>query len=131
MRLHYLPVGGTLKPALDIVATHAGQRLSIRAIVDSGADFCVFDLEIATELNIAIDRSAGVNVRGIGGQIVVYPGQLDIELRGRNLPLRVFFAPNLPMNLLGRDNFFHYFVVQFDEINHELKLLTRRRSQSS
>ena len=103
----------------------------MRAIVDSGGDFCVFDLEIAAQLNIAIDRSAGVNVRGIGGQIIVYPGQLDIELRGRILPLRAFFAPNLPMNLLGRDNFFHHFIVQFDEINHELKLLTRRGSQSN
>ena len=130
MRFRYLPIGGSLKPALDVVAICGDQRLATRAIVDSGADFSVFDIQIADHLGIPIDRSAGLTVRGVGGQAVVYPGHLDIELRRHQLNLNVFFATNLPINLLGRDDFFHHFVVQFDEIKHELQLIARRTSSA-
>lgn len=121
-----IPVGGSLKPALDLVASHAGRRLATRAIVDSGADFCLFDLDIATQLGVPLDQSAATAITGIGGQLVVCPGPLDIELRGHLLHLRVYFAPNLPINLLGRDNFFHHYIVRFDELNRELTLSSRR-----
>lgn len=52
---------------------------------------------------------------------------MDVAIARRRLRLQMFFAPNLPINLLGRDNFFHYSRVGFDELNHELELRFRRK----
>ena len=41
----------------------------------------------------------------------------------------MIFAPSFSPNLLGRDNFFHFFRVGFDELNHELELRYRREQR--
>ena len=58
--------------------------------------------------------------------IVANGAWLDVVVAKRRLRVPTFFAPNLPINLLGRDNFFHHFRVGFDELNHELELRFRR-----
>lgn len=122
MRLSYLKFGGSLMPVVDIAVVYRKRRLATRALIDSGADVCVFDLELATHLGVRLNRLASKTVGGIGGEIVAHPGNVTIVLGDQVIPLRIYFAPNLPVNLLGRSDFFHHFLVLFDERHHQLEL---------
>ena len=127
MKLAYLPhYGGVLKPFVEVVIL--GQRpFPTRALVDSGADYCLFDLSLAQAAGIAVDLTSPRPLRGLGGSIQAYPGELTIEVARRRVLLRSLFAQDFSPNLLGRDNFFHHFRVCFDELNHELELRYRRK----
>ncbi|HEY4687809.1 MAG TPA: retropepsin-like aspartic protease [Anaerolineae bacterium] len=130
MRLPYLPVGGALKPLVQV--TLISQRpLITRALVDSGADFSIFDLSILAYLGTPLDPGLQRRVTGIGGTITAHGTWIDAIIGRHRLHLLMFFAPNLPMNLLGRDNFFHYFRVSFDEVRHEVDLRYRRQRPTS
>ncbi len=128
MRLRYLPLRGILKPIVGVTVLGA-RAANARALVDSGADFSLFDATIAAYAGIEFDPRLRHRVSGIGGTITVDGAWVDTIVTKRRLRLLMFFAPNLPVNLLGRDNFFHFFRVGFDELNHELELRYRRRSR--
>jgi hypothetical protein len=122
MRLSYLQFGGSLMPVVDIAVAYRKRRLTTRALIDSGADVCVFDREIATHLGVRLNEAASKTVGGIGGEIVAYPGNVNVEIGDQVIALRIYFAPDLPVNLLGRSDFFHHFLVLFDERHHRLEL---------
>ena len=125
MKLPYLPLWQTLKPLVPVSILGA-RPLTIRALVDSGADFSIFDLSVANYIGVRFDPQLQRQFAGIGGMIVANGAWLEAIVAKRHLRLLAFFAPNLPINLLGRDNFFHYFRVCFDELNHEFELRFRR-----
>ena len=126
MKPAYLPhYGGVLKPFVEIVIL--GQHLfPTRALVDSGADYCLFDLALAQAAGVAVDLNSPRSLRGLGGSLQAYPSVMTVEVARRRVTLRSLFAPSFSPNLLGRDNFFHYFRVGFDELSHELELRFRR-----
>lgn len=126
MRLPYLPLRGILKPVVEVNVLGPKPAI-IRALVDSGADFSIFDASVAAYAGIEFDSQPRRTFTGVGGAIVADGASIDVEIARRRLRLSVYFAPNMPANLLGRDNFLHYFHVCFDELNRELELRYRRK----
>ena len=122
MRLSYLPVQGSLMPVVDIALWYRKRRLNTRALVDSGAAVSVFDIEMAQHLGVRLNQAAGETIEGIGGKATAYPGNVSIEIGDQSFPLRVYFAAGVPINLLGRSDFFQHFLVLFDEPHHQLEL---------
>ncbi len=45
----------------------------------------------------------------------LYQPGIEVAFRGERLKLAGFFRPNLKVMLLGRDDFFNYFKVSFDQ----------------
>ncbi|MBI4771933.1 MAG: retropepsin-like domain-containing protein [Chloroflexi bacterium] len=126
MRLPYLPLRGILKPIVEVNVL--GPRPAIvRSLVDSGADFSLFDASVATYAGIVLDSQLQRTATGIGGRITAGGAWVDAIVAGRRLRLLIYFAPDIPVNLLGRDNFFHYSHICFDERKHELDLRYRRQ----
>lgn len=105
------------------------------ALVDSGADFCVFSAEIAELL--AIDITAG-ELQMIGGVVAgerrpVYFHPIEVQLgygHGLRLPIWAGFMADLADNghgILGRHGFFSGVTfVKFRDWHHQLELGTRR-----
>ena len=125
MKLPYLPLRGILKPVVE-VSILGPRPARIRALVDSGADFSIFDSRVAAYTGIVLDPQLQRSATGIGGTITASGAWIDAVVARRYLHLLVYFTPNMPVNLLGRDNFFHYFRIGFDEVNGEIELRYRR-----
>ena len=121
--------GRILRPMLDVdVLSASGQVFSADALVDSGADTCLFDMSIAREATATLYPQLARRISGVSGRIDSIPGLLTIRILGHKLQLRTQFAENVEPNLLGRDDFFRYFHVCFDERASELELRFRRTS---
>jgi hypothetical protein len=100
MKFPYLPLGPTLKPLIPITLL-GGQALATRAPVDSGADTSLFDLSIAEYLGLDFEPALKRQIASVGGVITAEFGWVNVIVARRRLRLKVYFAPNVQINLLG------------------------------
>jgi predicted aspartyl protease len=120
--------GRILRPMVDVdILGENGVVIPTDALVDSGADVSLFDLQYAHAAGLTLYPQLIEHVDGVSGGLDVFPAMITVSVLGHRLRLKVQFADQIEPNLLGRDNFFHYFRVGFDELNHELELRYRRR----
>ena len=92
-----------------------------RALVDSGCDVTSFPSAWAAELGIDLGECAafaGVTAAGkdaANAQPRRWPHGVDALILGQKIHLEAVFRPGLPILLLGREDFFTYFKVSFDQ----------------
>ena len=88
------------------------------ALIDSGADYNVFDGEIATILKINLTRGKKRQISGLGNQIIKgYEHKLQIKVGDRIFISKIIFSNQIPphsFGVLGNDGFFNRFKVTFD-----------------
>jgi hypothetical protein len=94
-----------------------------RALVDSGCDVTSFPADWAEELGIELSDCptfAGLTAAGKDSddenlQPRECPDGVDALVLGQKIHLHAVFRPGLPIILLGREDFFRYFKVTFDQ----------------
>lgn len=103
---------------LPMVPVLVGKLFQTYAIVDSGAEISLFRPEVAKVLGIQIEKGERMDLTGIGGRIVVYRHIILIAIAARELKSNIAFSHEFvaSINILGRNNFFRYFIVKFDEL---------------
>jgi len=85
------------------------------ALVDSGADLCVLDIEIAREIGIPLDGSLAREMGILGHRSLAFPVTVKILVGADAFETTVIFFEGLPMaGVLGRMGFFDNFTVTFD-----------------
>ena len=89
------------------------------ALIDSGADFCVFPRWVADELELPWSKGRYRPVSALGqDQIPAYEHTVSIELLcypRHELQTKVrFLAHGLPFALLGQKGFFENLLITFD-----------------
>jgi hypothetical protein len=105
-------------PVIDIFIRNIGNTKSFRALVDSGATFSVFNIEVAELLDVNIEKGLPIYLEGIGGRILGYVHKLKISIDNKKFfDCKIIFSSEVRVsfNLLGRDNFFEPFVISFYE----------------
>lgn len=107
------------RPLVVVRLWRGSASTPVRALVDSGADSCLFDLQHA-EL-IGLDRRYAEKESAItasGGDLATWKWPLEsfeLEFAGRRFPFRGAFADLAPrggLDLLGRRDFFAPFIIQ-------------------
>ena len=86
------------------------------AILDTGADHCIFDSQVAEQLGIPVTRGEVVEISGIGGgPIVGFLHQVSVTIAAHTYKAPMVFASNIPATgILGQTGFFDHFKVTFD-----------------
>lgn len=112
-------------PTIDIILRGPKRKRAFKALVDSGASFSVFRPEIAEYLGINIEKGKKLYLEGIGGRILGYLHNIFTEVAGKKFRCKIIFSYEFKVsfNLIGRDNFFQYFLITFDEKNKKLILV--------
>jgi hypothetical protein len=99
---------------------------SILALVDSGADFCMFDCDLSQVLNVDVSSLQQIRLSGINGSAVGYIAHLEIGVNNHFIPAPVVFSFDFsPVGfggIIGQVGFFDAFKVQFDRAGRELEL---------
>jgi aspartyl protease len=99
---------------------------SVLALVDSGADFCMFDGELASVLDVDLPSLQQVKLSGINGSVVGYVAHLEISVNDHFIPVPVVFSFDFsPVGfggIIGQVGFFDAFKVQFDRTNRAVHL---------
>lgn len=118
-----------MRPVIPIQIEYQGRSLGYEVLVDSGADFCIFDAQIGDLLDIDIMSGAERRVCGITGIYEsYYTHEVIIKAGGWPYKIEAGFLPNiarLGYGVVGQKGFFDIFVVKFDLLKEEIELKER------
>ena len=122
----YLRKGKQFFPVIDLKAQYKKKALTIKALVDSGASYSVFRVEIADYLGIKLEKGKALYLEGICGRILGYLHTIPIIIGNKRYRCKVVFSREFTVsfNILGRDNFFAPFLITFYEKNKKVLIKT-------
>jgi hypothetical protein len=105
------------RPVLPIILfANRKQSAPIRAIVDTGADGCVFHGQIGDSLGFDVRSGTPHGFGGVAGtQAIGYMHKVRIHAAGSSYETMVTFCYELAMvGILGQLGFFDHFIATFD-----------------
>lgn len=128
-----------LRPVLPLGVRYKGRLLPAlyAALLDSGADDCIFHAEIGEALGMDVRSGAAKTYGGVGfGELAGYLHQIEIQIGGHWVACEVALTygmlrdhPGLPgkkqgfrYGILGQRSFFEQFKVIFDFSAEEIEL---------
>ena len=123
---------GILRPVVPIDIIHKGQSVGYEVLIDSGADECIFDAQIADILRIPYTKGTKRSVSGITGvakPYYVYP--VTVSVGGWRYTIQAGFLSGmarLGYGVVGQRGFFDIFIVKFDLVKGHIELTQRRRN---
>jgi len=134
MKFRYKRYDSHLRPVIPLKVKYGERAITYSALVDSGADSCLFDTQVAAELGIDLDKN-GVPARvgGIAGQTATYfIHPVTIEIGGWPFEIQAGFIPlvagRFNYGVVGQEGFFDKFKVIFDLEKEEIELRPRQTS---
>ena len=132
MKFRYRRYDNHLRPVIPLKVKHGDRAITYSVLVDSGADACIFDIQVAEELGIDLVRNGiPARVGGIAGQSAMYfIHPVTIEVGGWPIEIQAGFL-TLPAGMfnygvVGHQGFFEHFVVTFDVAKEEIELRQRK-----
>lgn len=122
---------GFLRPVIPIEVIYKKIAIPYEVLVDSGADFSVFDAGIAEILDINLEEGEEQEVAGItGASAPIYFHWVNLKVGRRQFKQRVAFLKEMGQfgyGVVGQHGFFDIFVVKFDLVKQEVELRERRK----
>ena len=101
-----------VRPVVPVALINGSNRVRVYALIDSGADYCIFHAEIGEQLGLQIESGKSLPFSGIAGaghEFGCYAGfSRDIQ--------------DLPYGILGQVGFFDVFKVSFDYKKEKIEL---------
>lgn len=120
-----------LKPIIQVGVLANGKELNYAALIDSGADFCIFDAEIGEYLGLDVKSGRLVEFGGIQdrGGAEAFLHSVGLNIGGYNYQTNVGFSRDIAKHgfgILGQKGFFDMFAVKFDLSKEEIELKERK-----
>lgn len=110
----YLIFTSTIRrPIIRIIVKTENNFAIYPVLIDSGADYCIFNLELAKALGIKLFKKR-TSVRGVGkNRLKGFWGEVEIKLDNKSYQTRVIFADinEFGHGVLGQQGFFDHFDV--------------------
>ena len=132
MKFKYKNYGlGFLRPVIPIEIIYKDLSVPYEVLIDSGADFCIFDAQIGEILGIDIksgEKQEVWGITGVGEPYYVHP--VTIKVGGWSFKIKAGFLPGiakLGYGIVGQRGFFDLFIVKFDLLKEEIELKQKRR----
>ena len=110
-------VQGVYRPKIKIAVEYNGIKQKVFALIDSGADSCLFPRDIGEVLNIDVRKGLPIMYTGIGGQQVpFYFHEVTVFFDQYSFKTMAGFAHAGigTGGILGQRGFFENFAVKFD-----------------
>ncbi|MFA4880666.1 MAG: aspartyl protease family protein [Candidatus Doudnabacteria bacterium] len=131
MKFKYKKYGrGIIRPIIPIEISYKSNSVPYEVLIDSGADFCIFDAEIGEVLGIDIYEGEEQKVGGITGVVQpYYIHPVKVKVGGWCYAIKVGFLPEiarLGYGVVGQKGFFNLFMVKFDYQKEEIELKPRK-----
>lgn len=119
-----------LKPIIPVEIVYGGAKLRYAALIDSGADFCIFDGEVGEQLGIKVRSGSreifgGIQERG-GAEAFLHKVVLNVG--GCDYKTIVGFSYDIAKHgfgILGQKGFFDMFSIKFDLTKEDIELKER------
>lgn len=118
MQFKYKKVApGIIRPIIPITLKYKQNRpVSYEALVDSGADMCVFPAQIGELLGINIKNGISGSLSGVIGKSgKIYYHDIVVEIGGNTTSVNAGFSysEKIQCGFLGQKGIFSIYIVQF------------------
>lgn len=111
----YLEFTSTIRrPIIEIIIKSENNFAIYPVLIDSGADYCIFNIELAKALRIKLTKKR-TNFRGIGkDKIAGSWGEVEIRIGNQTYQTKAIFAEisQFGHGILGQQGFFDHFDVK-------------------
>lgn len=130
MKFPYVKIGNFYKPIIPLFLCRCDVRMHTMALVDSGADSCIFDAQFAAALDIEeLEDGIQADFESVSGHVLhAFFHEVDLEIGGNRLPnVSIAFSREMPdnaMNILGQQGFFGICPIKFTYTKREIELMT-------
>jgi predicted aspartyl protease len=116
-----------LRPIIPIKLKKGNSEVSYLALIDSGADYCIFDAEIGKVIGLDVLDGKLLEFNGVTGEKEkAYFHKIYISVGGWEKECYCGFSIGLnktmPYGILGQDGFFDLFKVSMDYCKEEIEL---------
>ncbi len=127
VKYKYKKTGDFYRPLIDIKLRNGAIEIGYIALVDSGADYCIFHSDTAALLGVDLNKLKTSQFAGIGKDKTYksYMGMIDIGIQDIYYTVPVFFSADISANsygILGQIGFFDKFKVTFNYKNKTIFL---------
>jgi predicted aspartyl protease len=117
------------RPLVDVKLIYNGQAQKVRAMIDSGADVCLFHSDIGKILGIDVYTGRKESFSGVSGVLFdVYFHKIHKEtIRINTIELEAGFtdAPVAGSGLLGQVGFFDNYQIRFERYKNSFEIYPR------
>jgi len=117
------------RPVIPVTLINGDRKVTNLAIIDSGADLCIFHSEIGEQIGIDIESGKPLIFNGITKeQLTAYFHDIKIGIGGYEYDCYAGFSKdlsNMPYGLLGQVGFFDLFNIAFDYKRGRIELTSR------
>lgn len=114
------------RPVVPIALINGSQRIRNLALIDSGADYCIFHAEIGEQIGLDIESGKRLSFFGTGGQEQsAFFHDVKLEVGGHEISCFAGFSrelESLPYGILGQIGFFNKFKITFDYEKGKIEL---------
>jgi len=118
-----------VRPVIPITVINGNKKINYFAIVDSGADLCIFHAEIGEQIGIDIERGRKQEYSGIMKKDgTAYFHDTKIAVGGHEYKCYAGFSRDLggmPYGILGQTGFFDLFAVTLDYNSERIELVRK------
>ena len=120
-----------LKPIIPVKIVINEKTIRYSALVDSGADFCIFDAEIGEALGLDVksgEKETFGGIQGKGGAEAFFH-KVELNICGWGYKAVVGFSYDIAkfgFGVLGQKGFFDIFTIKFDLLKEEIALKERK-----
>lgn len=129
MKFKYKKYLKVLRPVIPIKVVHKDFNLPYEVLVDSGADFCIFDAQLAPILGIVLETGDLEQVSGVTGvNAPIYFHNIVVNVGGWEYEIKCAFLKDIGKfgyGVVGQNGFFDKFIVKFDLLKEEIELKPR------
>ena len=119
-------VESVYKPLIPVVVRYRDKKEKVFALVDSGADACLFPAGLAERLGIDIRTGVRHDFMGIGAlKATFFFHEVEILFGRYYVKTKVGFSTSQNIGaggILGQQGFFNHFVISFDTKNKFLEI---------
>lgn len=113
-------------PLIQVVLIGPKEKIKMLALLDSGADYSLFSLEVAEKLGIPIEKGKRISLQGVAGEpFTGFLHEIPVQVEDVVLKCKIVFS-KVRTTLLGRDNFFLPFLITFNE-KHQKVIVEKQK----
>ena len=112
------------RPIIEIIVKSSINFAIYPVLIDSGADYCIFNLELAQSFGIKLSKTI-VKFRGVGkDQVQGRWGEVEMKIANRNYKTKVLFAniAQFGHGILGQQGFFDHFDVKLSHQKQTIEI---------
>lgn len=115
------------RPIIQVTLFGPKGEVHVYALVDSGADKCLFNMEIGNEIGLNIFKGESENFSGIeGGGLVAYLHKIQLQVKDINKKIEIVAgftdSPGI-MPILGQAGFFDNFRIKFEKDHDVIEIV--------